>query len=170
MRRTRRLWAPVLLALAVAISVGVRLIARTQPRAADGRAALCERVVDGDTIKLAGGERLRYIGIDSPESVDPRRPVEPLGREASEHNRGLVEGRSIRIELDVQERDRYGRLLGYVYVRGDDGRELFVNAEMVRAGYARVSTYPPNVRHESHLLELEREARQERRGLWSAVD
>ncbi len=134
----------------------------------DGMTAICERVVDGDTIKLFGGERVRYIGVDTPETVHPRKPVEPFGKEASAYNRTLVEGRRVRIETDVRERDRYGRLLGYVYVLDEaTGEELFVNAELLRAGYARVMTIPPDVRHAEEFLALEREARERRRGLWA---
>ena len=134
----------------------------------DGMTATCERVVDGDTIKLVGGERVRYIGIDTPETVHPRKPVEPFGKEASKYNRALVERRRVRIEMDVRERDRYGRLLGYVYVHdAATGEELFVNAELLRAGYARVMTIPPDVRHAEEFLALEREAREQRRGLWA---
>lgn len=137
----------------------------------DGMTAICERVVDGDTIKLFGGERVRYIGVDTPETVHPRKPVQPFGHEASEYNRELVEGRQVRIEMDVRERDRYGRLLGYVYVRDKaTGEELFVNAELLRAGYARVMTIPPDVRHADEFLALEREARKQRRGLWAIGD
>ncbi|MGD9496232.1 MAG: thermonuclease family protein [Armatimonadota bacterium] len=120
--------------------------------------AVCSRVIDGDTIELAGGERVRYIGIDAPEM----RPVQAWAEAATEANRELVEGRGVLLELDAQERDRYGRLLAYVYVDG-----LFVNAEMVRRGYAQVSTYPPNVRHQDSLLAAEGAARAAGCGLWS---
>lgn len=157
----------VILALLALRLVAQRWAFHAGEPASDGIRAFCQRVVDGDTIVLAGGERLRYIGIDTPETVDPRRPVEAFGHEAARYNLQLVEGREVRIELDVQERDRYGRLLGYVYVTGDDGREVFVNAELVRQGYARVSTWPPNVRYAEYFHQLEREARQAGRGLWS---
>ena len=118
------------------------------------------RVVDGDTLAV-GDERVRLIGIDTPETVAPGTPVECFGREASAEMERLVEGRRVRLVRDVEERDRYGRLLAYVY-RGD----LFVNAEMVRRGFASVATYPPNVRHVDLFLRLQREARREGRGLW----
>lgn len=123
-------------------------------------------VVDGDTIDvLAGGRRVRvrYIGINAPESVDPRRPVECFGREAAAKNKELVDGKVVRLERDVSETDRYGRLLRYVYV-GD----LFVNAELVRLGYAQAVTYPPDVKYQELFLALEREAREAGRGLWGA--
>jgi micrococcal nuclease len=120
-----------------------------------------ERVVDGDTIKLANGERVRYIGIDTPETKHPRKPVEYFGKEASAANKKLVEGKKVRLELDVQKRDRYGRLLAYVYV-GD----IFVNAWLVENGYAQVATYPPNVKYQKMFLKLQNEARASSKGLW----
>ena len=124
------------------------------------------RVVDGDTIDvLIGGEqlRLRYIGIDTPETVDPRRPVGCFGKEASAHNRELVEGKPVGLEKDVSETDRFGRLLRYVWL---DGR--MVNARLVEEGHATASTYPPDVRHAELLAALQAEARMEGRGLWGA--
>jgi len=123
-------------------------------------------VVDGDTIDVQlGGRRVRvrYIGINAPESADPRRPVECFGREAAAKNKELVDGKVVRLERDVSETDRYGRLLRYVYVG-----ELFVNAELVRLGYAQAVTYPPDVKYQELFLTLEREAREAGRGLWGA--
>lgn len=122
------------------------------------------RVVDGDTIVVSLGtrvERVRYIGVNTPEVHHPTRGEEPGGREASAVNRELVEGRTVRLELDVQERDRYRRLLAYVWVR-----DVMVNAELVRRGYAQVMTVPPNVRYQALFLKLQREAREAGRGLW----
>ena len=122
------------------------------------------RVVDGDTIHVRIGarvERVRYIGVNAPELHHPRRGEEPGGREAARVNGDLVLGRRVRLETDVQSRDRYGRLLAYVWV-GD----LMVNAELVRLGYAQVMTVPPNVRHQALLLKLQRDAREAGRGLW----
>jgi micrococcal nuclease len=120
--------------------------------------ALCTRVIDGDTIELLNGERVRYIGMDTPEM----RPVEEYAEAATEANRELVEQEMVRLVTDVEERDRYGRLLAYVYVDG-----TFVNAELVRRGLAQVATYPPNVKHQELFLKLQREARAAGRGLWS---
>ena len=122
------------------------------------------RVVDGDTIHVRIGarvEKVRYIGVNTPEVHHPTRGAEPGGREAAEVNRRLVEGQAVRLELDVQERDRYGRLLAYVWI-GD----LMINAELVRLGYAQVMTIPPNVRYQEVFLKLQREAREAGRGLW----
>src|SRR5205085_10919700 len=106
-------------------------------------------------------EKDRYIGVNAPEVHHPPRGEEPGGREASEANRHLVAGRHVRLELDVQSRDRYGRLLAYVWIG-----ESMVNAELVRQGYAQVMTVPPNVRYQRLFLDLQRAARQAGRGLW----
>jgi micrococcal nuclease len=122
-------------------------------------------VVDGDTIRVevhGDAYALRYIGIDAPETKDPSRPVEWLGPEAAEANRRLVAGELIYLEKDVSETDRFGRLLRYVYL--PDG--TFVNAELVRLGYAQASTYPPDVKHQDLLLEMQVQAREAGRGLW----
>jgi micrococcal nuclease len=128
------------------------------------------RTVDGDTVwvRLASGvEKVRYIGIDTPEVRHPTRGEEPGGRAATEINRGLVGERPVRLEPDVQLRDRHGRLLAYVWVKRADGVEVMVNAEMVRLGYAQVMTIPPNVRHAEMFRKLAAEAREQRRGLWA---
>jgi micrococcal nuclease len=128
------------------------------------------RTVDGDTIhvRLASGvEKVRYIGINTPEVHHPTRGEEPGGREATETNRRLVGNRSVRLEPDVQTRDHYGRLLAYVWVRGADGAEIMVNAELVRLGYAAPMTVPPNVRHAELFRKLAAEAREQHRGLWA---
>lgn len=129
---------------------------------AEPAAALVQRVVDGDTVVLAGGERVRYIGVDTPELHHPRKPVEPYAREAKEFNRQLVAGKRVRLELDVQKRDRYGRLLAYVYL--EDG--TFVNSELLRQGYAQLLTIPPNVQHADLFVQMQKEAREAGRGLW----
>ena len=124
-----------------------------------------QRVVDGDTIVLAGGERVRYIGVDTPESVKPGTPVQCYAKAASHANERMVEGQPVRLRFDAERRDRYGRLLAYVY-RASDG--LFVNAELVRRGYAVTLTIPPNVAHAAEFARLARGARRAGRGLWSA--
>ena len=131
-----------------------------------------ERTVDGDTIyvRLAGRmEKVRYIGVDTPEVHHPTRGEEPGGRAAAEVNRRLLGREPVRLETDVQLRDRYGRLLAYVWVRRPDGGELMVNAELVRLGYAAVMTVPPNVRHAALFRQLAALAREQRRGLWAGI-
>lgn len=130
--------------------------------------ALVRAVVDGDTIEveLEGGtvERVRYIGIDTPETVHPSKPVECFGREASARNKELVGGKEVLLERDTSDRDRYGRLLRYVYVGG-----ALVNEALVGGGFAHASPYPPDVRYEARFRNAERQAREERAGLWGAV-
>jgi len=123
------------------------------------------RVIDGDTfvLKMKGKEeRVRLIGVDAPETKTPGREQEPYGAEARAFTRRLLQGKKVRLELDVRERDRHGRILAYVYL--PDG--TFINAKLVQEGYARVMTVPLNVRHADLFLQLEREARVARRGLW----
>ncbi len=117
------------------------------------------QVVDGDTITIEGGYRVRYIGIDTPE-VYPQ--PEAFGREALQANRRLVEGKEVHLERDVSETDKYGRLLRYVYV--DD---TFVNAELVRQGLARAKAYPPDTKYQGYLEKMEAEAREAGRGMWA---
>lgn len=126
---------------------------------------LVTRVIDGDTIDVSitgTSYRVRYIGIDTPETKHPKKPVEWMGKEAAAKNQELVGGKLVRLEKDVSETDKYGRLLRYVWVS-----DLMVNAELVRLGFAKVSTYPPDVKYQKRFLELQREAMQHNRGLWS---
>jgi micrococcal nuclease len=125
------------------------------------------RVVDGDTIVVRTGgrdERVRYIGMDTPESVKPGTPVQCFAKAASAANKRLVEGQEVRLVHDAEARDRYGRTLAYVY-RASDG--MFVNAELVRRGYAKPLTIPPNVAHAVELRRLASAAHRAGRGLWS---
>jgi micrococcal nuclease len=129
-------------------------------------AATVTRVVDGDTVKVSiGGRRetVRYIGVDTPETHRPGTPVQCLGQAATDYNRRLVAGRAVLLRTDAELRDRYGRLLAYVYRRADG---LFVNAALVRDGFAAILTIPPNVAHAGELRRLERHARQAGEGLW----
>lgn len=132
------------------------------PVAPDG-AILVAEVVDGDTIILATGETVRYIGIDTPETVDPRRGVQCFGPEASKANKALVAGEYVRLVADVEDRDKYGRLLRYVYLT--DG--TFVNLALAVQGYAPAYTYPPNVAYTEEFRAAARDARNAKRGLWS---
>jgi len=152
-------------AIAVAILAlgGGKLVGATR-----SDAARVVRVVDGDTVVVRTGghdERVRYIGVDTPESVKPGTPVQCFAKAASAENRRLVEGQEVRLVGDAEARDRYGRMLAYVY-RQPDG--LFVNAELARRGFAVTLTIPPNVRFADRFRALARQAREAGRGLWSA--
>ncbi len=125
-------------------------------------ARLCVRAIDGDTIELAGGERVRLIGVDTPETVDPRRPVEYFGKEASGFTGRMAEGKLVRLAYDEDSYDRYGRTLAYVYL--EDG--TFLNAEIIRQGYGHAYTRFP-FRYQEEFLALERDAREHERGLWA---
>jgi len=133
------------------------------------------RVIDGDTIQLENGERVRLIGIDTPEMHESNKlyrdaarseqdvaTIQKLGRRARDFTASLLEGKRVSLEFDVERYDRYGRLLAYVYLK--DG--TFVNAKIVEEGYASLLTYPPNVKYVELFQELYRKAREARRGLW----
>jgi micrococcal nuclease len=121
--------------------------------------------ISGQTYKL------RYIGINTPETVDPRRPVECFGKEASAFNERLVLGRDVGLEKDISETDVYGRLLRYVWLTGPStgsGQAEMVNATLVREGYAQASSYPPDVKYQDMFSSLQVEAAEAGRGLWGA--
>ena len=123
-------------------------------------------VVDGDTIKLEDGRVVRYIGIDAPETVHPQKPVQCFGKEASRFNEELVEGKEVWLEKDISETDKYGRILRYVYVLGNDNL-IMVNKILVEKGYAHASSYPPDIKYQEEFRKLEEEARQNKVGLWA---
>lgn len=137
--------------------------AETGPAAAP---AFVVRVVDGDTIEARigdGVEDVRYIGVDTPETVKPDTPVQCYGPQASAFNHRMVEQRQVRLVFGVERRDIYGRLLAYVYLH-----DRFVNASLVRRGLARSLTIPPNDRFAPLFRRLELRAARAGRGLWSA--
>jgi micrococcal nuclease len=164
MRRAFVLLAVSVAALAVAFAPG------REDDGADAAASVVRvvRVVDGDTIRVSldgRSEPVRYIGVDTPESKRPGTPVQCFARRAAAENARLVRGERLRLVFDVERRDRFGRLLAYVY-RARDG--VFVNAALVRGGFARTLTVPPNVRFAARFTALAAEARRTGRGLWSA--
>lgn len=139
---------------------------------------LVTRVIDGDTIQLETRERVRLIGIDTPEMHDSdkllrdshrtgqdARTIKAMGKKAYEFTKLLLEGKRVSLEFDVEKRDKYNRLLAYVYLK--DG--MFANAEIVKQGYASLMTFPPNVKYADLFLKLYREAREQERGLWKDV-
>ena len=127
-------------------------------------------VIDGDTVRLENGEILRYVGIDTPEL---ERKIgngwvynpSPFALEAKEYNRRLVEGKYVRVEFDVEKRDAYGRLLGYVFVG-----KTFINAKLLEEGVAVLYTRPPNVKYVDLFVKLQRKARKEKKGLWGSYE
>ena len=134
------------------------------------------RVVDGDTLKLSDGRRIRLIGVDTPElhysekllrdarkSHTDIKTIQAMGQKASDFTKKLCEARKVRLEMDAGRFDRYGRTLAYVYL--EDG--TFVNAKILEEGYGQVMTVPPNVKNADYFLKMEKEARQNRKGLWS---
>lgn len=122
---------------------------------------LVTRVIDGDTIEIEGGQKIRYIGIDTPETSDPRTGVQCYGKEATSKNKALVEGKKVRLEKDVSETDKYGRLLRYVFI-GDQ----LINEVLVKEGYAFSSPYPPDIKYQSKFDTAEKYARKNDKGLW----
>lgn len=123
--------------------------------------AVVKRVIDGDTIELNDGRKVRYIGIDTPELHHPTKGVQCFGKEAMEKNKELVEGKEIKMKKDVSETDRYKRLLRYIWI-GD----TFVNEYLVKEGYAAQATFPPDVKYAELFGTAAEEARINNRGLW----
>ena len=125
-------------------------------------AQLVTRVVDGDTLIVQGVGRVRLIGVDTPETVDPRRPVQFFGKEASAFTHRMAEGKVVRLAFDAERTDRFGRTLAYVYL--SDG--TFLNAEIVKQGYGHAYTQFP-FKYLGQFQDYEREAREAERGLWT---
>ncbi len=146
----------VALLVVAVLAGGYLLIGRYVPPALGPDESLVVRVIDGDTVELADGSRVRYLCIDTPERG------EPFYIEASERNRELVDGKGVWLEAGVEDIDRYGRLLRYVHVDG-----VFVNAELVSGGYARTLIFDEDETHAELLRQLETEAKAAKRGLWA---
>ena len=165
--RPRMRGSAVLVAALAASSLGGwRLGAARSGTGPGGPLARVAAVVDGDTldVTLVGRpERVRLLGVDTPETVDPRKPIGCYGPEAAAFTAGRLTGRTVRLRFDRQRRDRYGRLLAYVEV---DGRRF--NDELLAGGYARLLVIPPNGRHGRAMLDQELAARTAGRGLWGA--
>jgi len=123
---------------------------------------IVKTVIDGDTIELNNGEKLRYIGVDAPEFQSSKKNAEQFAEEAFQANRKMVENRKVKLEFDVEQRDQYGRLLAYVYT--EDG--IMVNEWLVANGYAKTVVFPPNVRYVDRFKHLEKEAQKQKIGLW----
>jgi micrococcal nuclease len=138
----------------------------THSRVAAGaeESTLVERVVDGDTLVISGGDRIRLIGVDTPETKHPTKPAQPFGKEASEFTRRMVEGKRVQIQFDPGEtKDKYGRTLAYVYIDGQ-----FLNEMLLREGLARaLLNYPFSAEAKARFRAAEAEARAAHRGIWS---
>lgn len=133
-----------------------------------GTVALVTKVIDGDTIEIEGGERVRYIGIDAPE-IGGKEQKTCFAAEAAVKNGELVKGKKVRLERDTSERDPYERLLGYVYVEmGEGGEETFVNLKLVEEGAALAASYLPDTKYAEEFLAAEEQAKKEGKGLWTA--
>ena len=180
-RKELKLIQAVVLAVAVLFYVGLKFmsVSGKPASAASGSTAFVERAVDGDTLKLSDGRRVRLIGMDTPELHysekllrDSKRTrkdikeIQSLGKRAAVFTKQLCEGKSVRLEFDVRKSDKYGRLLAYVYL--EDG--TFVNAKILEEGYGQVMTIPPDVKYADYFLKLQREARENHRGLWAITD
>ncbi|MBQ6154318.1 thermonuclease family protein [bacterium] len=124
--------------------------------------ATVARVIDGDTIVLTDGRKVRYIGINAPETNHPVKPIGCYGQQATDKNNDLVLGKTVQLEKDVSEVDRYGRLLRYVYVDNQ-----MINEILVREGFATATTYPPDVKYMDSLFQAQNLARIEQLGIWS---
>lgn len=144
--------------------ITIPLLLNSEPGAVIGaRSNTVTRVIDGDTIELADGRKIRYTGIDTPETKHPSQKAECFGKEATNKNTELILNKSVRLEADVQDTDRYGRLLRYVYI--DD---IMINDELIKQGYATQMTIPPNVKHAELFQKSEQHARENKLGLWAS--
>jgi len=124
---------------------------------------LVRRVIDGDTIELINGDRVRYVGMDTPEEVDPDKPVQCFAAEGAERNKELVEGKMVTLREDVSHYDLHGRWLAFIYLA--DG--TFVNLELVKEGFAFSYPYPPDITKADEFAAAEAEAEKEGIGLWA---
>lgn len=167
----------VTLVVAAIVYLGVKNISFISPTAAIAKdeSSYVERVVDGDTLKLSNKDKVRLIGVDTPEvhysdkllrdskkSGKDIKAIQALGKKASDFTGNLCANKKVRLEFDVEKHDRYGRLLAYVYLEYG----TFVNAKIIEEGYGQVMTIPPNVKHADHFRDLERKARDNKKGLW----
>jgi len=155
-----------LIAVAAAVSLTASCLSR-EP--AESRVV---RVTDGDTVEMDSGVTVRYIGIDTPETSRKVSgqwvPAEdPFGQEAKSANEELVMGKKVRLEYDLEKKDKYGRTLAYIFVEGEGRREIFVQAELLRKGLAYLYTFPPNVKYVDVLMQAQAAAKQERAGMWA---
>ena len=163
------------LVIASVVYLGYRSLPFTKYLEAKEEFCCVERVVDGDTLKLSDGRKVRLIGVDTPElhysekllrdarkSNKDIKTIQAMGKRASDFTKSLCNGKKVRLQTDVEKYDKYGRVLAYVYL--EDG--TFVNAKILEEGYGRVMTIPPNVSRAEYFLKLQQEARVKAKGLW----
>lgn len=135
-----------------------------------GERAFVTNVVDGDTIVVSAmgreNQTVRFIGIDTPETVDPGRSVGCYGKEASNEVKNLLSEQTVILQKDVSDKDSYNRILRYIYLPLADGTTLFVNDYLVREGFGKVLTYPPDVKFDAEFREAETLAKENKKGLW----
>jgi micrococcal nuclease len=158
----RQPWPRALVLLTLLHAVAPVVAASAVQHSPPGNSYLVTRVVDGDTIVLERIGKVRLIGVDTPETVDPRRPVQRFGKEAGDFTRRLVDGKRVRVEYDWNRKDKYNRTLAYIYLA--DG--TLVNAEIIRQGYGVAYTRFP-FKYLDEFRKIEREARGNERGLWA---
>ncbi|TSC66199.1 MAG: nuclease [Microgenomates group bacterium Gr01-1014_80] len=135
----------------------------------EGEKALVTKVIDGDTIKVSmvGKEvTVRILGVDTPETVDLRKSVQCFGKEASHETKKLLDGQQVILQKDVSDKDKYDRLLRYVFLPLGDGDTLFISDYLIREGYAHTLTIPPDVKYADQFLRAQRQAREAKKGLW----
>lgn len=143
-------------------TISTAISATSSTKSASLELVLVTKVIDGDTIQIETGKKVRYIGIDTPELHHPQKGQECFAMQAFEENKKWVEGKRVRLEKDVSETDRYGRLLRYVWV--DD---VFINETLVKQGYAYASSYPPDIKMQNIIKIAQTQAQQDKVGLWS---
>ena len=167
------------LVITAIIYLGIKNLPFIRPAAVTAKSEFyyVARVVDGDTIKLSNNERIRLIGVDTPElhysdkllrdskrSGKDIKTIQSLGAKASKFTKDLCLNKKVRLEYDVEKHDRYGRLLAYIYL--EDG--TFVNAKILGDGYGQTMTVPPNVKYAGYFRKLEKQARAAKKGLWKS--
>jgi micrococcal nuclease len=138
---------------------------RIRPPSEKLQEVVITRVIDGDTVEVTGGRKVRFIGIDAPESVHPNQPTACFGSESARFAQSLLEGKRVHLEKDLSETDRYKRLLRYVWL-GD----LLINEYLVKEGYAIASTYPPDVKYQLIFSEAQKYARENNKGMWNSCN
>jgi micrococcal nuclease len=145
-----------------------KLEINSSKKTASAEAFFVTKVVDGDTIVLENGQKVRYIGIDTPELHHPKKEVECFSQQAYEKNKELVLGKKVFLQKDISEKDKYNRLLRYVFLdeKMSTAEASFVNLYLVKNGFAYAATFPPDVKYANLFLTAQKEARQKNLGLW----